>query len=85
MIAHDKNRSDVGWFVLGLLFSFFALVAICALSRKEKLEGSNDTSVKPMSQQRTAYLANPRLAALISEGEKNAAKWEVALEKQSDT
>lgn len=36
VIAHDKNRSDFGWFLLGLMFSLFALVAICAISRRNK-------------------------------------------------
>jgi hypothetical protein len=31
VIAAGKGRSPAGWFLLGLLFSLFALVAVCAL------------------------------------------------------
>jgi hypothetical protein len=30
-IATNKNRDGLGWFCLGFFFSFFALVAICAV------------------------------------------------------
>lgn len=35
VIAKDKNRNVLGWFILGFLFSIFALIPIICLSKKE--------------------------------------------------
>jgi hypothetical protein len=35
-IAHEKNRSVLGWALLGLFFGFFALLALIAVGKKEK-------------------------------------------------
>jgi hypothetical protein len=37
-IAGQKNRNEVGWFLLGFLFSFVALIALVAVPKIEKLE-----------------------------------------------
>lgn len=42
IIAQDKGRTGFGWFLLGMLFSLFALVAVCALSCKEKTSKAED-------------------------------------------
>lgn len=42
IIAEDRGRNGIGWFLLGMLFSFFALVAVCALSCKEKPSKTDD-------------------------------------------
>lgn len=36
IIAANKNRDPLGWFVLGFLFSIIALIVIAALSPAEK-------------------------------------------------
>jgi len=35
-LAKERNRSAGGWFVLGFLFSIFALIAIAASPRSER-------------------------------------------------
>ena len=35
-IAKEKNRGDGAWFVLGFLFSLFALIALVGLPIREK-------------------------------------------------
>lgn len=40
-IAGEKNRSKVGWLLLGLLWSPFALISVCAIGRKERFENKN--------------------------------------------
>jgi hypothetical protein len=45
MIAANKGRSTAGWFILGFLFSFFALIFILAapdLNKKSKLQDISD-------------------------------------------
>lgn len=37
LVASSKGRSSVGWFILGLLFSVFALVIVACLSSVKKL------------------------------------------------
>lgn len=37
-IARSKGRSFFGWFLLGLLFNIFALIAVCSMSSKKQLE-----------------------------------------------
>lgn len=32
IVAVNKNRDGLGWFVLGFMFSLIALIVICALS-----------------------------------------------------
>ena len=34
--ANARGRSGGGWFVLGLLFGIFALIAVLVMERKEK-------------------------------------------------
>jgi hypothetical protein len=36
ILAANKNRDPLGWFVLGFLFSIIALIVIAALSPAEK-------------------------------------------------
>ena len=36
-IAQQKNRSMLGWFILGFCFSFIALIAILGVPSKERL------------------------------------------------
>lgn len=34
IIASSKGRSFVGWLILGALFSVLALIAVCAMPRR---------------------------------------------------
>lgn len=36
-IAKEKNRDSFGWFLLGFLFSFIALLALIAVPKLEKI------------------------------------------------
>lgn len=41
IIASNKNRSAVGWFILGLIFGIFALIVIACLSRLDVPMGAD--------------------------------------------
>lgn len=43
IVAVNKNRDGLGWFVLGFMFSLIALIVICALS---PTQNSNSNAVK---------------------------------------
>jgi hypothetical protein len=84
VIAEGKGRNGFGWFLLGTLFNLFALVAVCALPRMERLSKSEDVSalhVKPEPQGKTTQRTR-HLAALIAEGEKNAEKFRSAVREK---
>jgi hypothetical protein len=82
VIADGRGRNGLAWFLLGLMFTFFALVAVCALPQEEKPDNSKALPVKPNAQRRRTQQTSPHLAALIAEGEKNAAKMAAIKEKE---
>lgn len=52
IVAANKNRNVLGWFVLGFCFSFVALIVVAGLSPVEQARQTNrakraDPSVKP--------------------------------------
>jgi MFS family permease len=46
-IANEKNRDGLGWFLLGLIFGIFALIAIASVPRLEKQEHEVKTEATP--------------------------------------
>lgn len=46
VVASSKNRSGFGWFMLGLLFSFIALIVVAVLPA---LEGGPKQAKPPLS------------------------------------
>lgn len=34
-IAAEKKRTQIGWFIMGLIFNIFAVIAVCALEKKD--------------------------------------------------
>ncbi|HJV73133.1 MAG TPA: hypothetical protein VJ654_02840 [Noviherbaspirillum sp.] len=48
VIASSKGRSGFGWFILGLLFSFFALIAVAVMPslKKGAFEPTPETHIR---------------------------------------
>lgn len=57
IVAVNKNRDGLGWFVLGFMFSLIALIVICALSANNnpKTNGIKTGKIKSGSD----FVSNP--------------------------
>lgn len=58
IIAANKNRDPLGWFVLGFLFSFVALVVVAAMSPADR--SSTDKRKSHQRRLGSKFVANPR-------------------------
>ncbi|MBW9055995.1 hypothetical protein [Rhizobium mesosinicum] len=58
IIAANKNRDPLGWFAMGFLFSFIALVVIAAISPVEKPNVDRATSRRAAA--KNGFVANPK-------------------------
>lgn len=69
ILASNKNRDVVGWFVLGFLFSLVALLVIVGLSPLEATPQTKDaTETEPRTSGETIAIDDLRQkAALLSE------------------
>lgn len=75
-IAGQKNRNEAGWFILGFLFSFVALLALVAVPKIETVEYRPSLSPTPSLQRPTdTYpLISERPCPFCAETIKAAAK-----------
>lgn len=57
IVAANKNRDGLGWFVLGFMFSLIALIVICALSPNQPPKSNAGKTGKAKSEK--DFVSNP--------------------------